>query len=223
MKRILICAFILSSLLGYSQQKKKSYRKPVRKSVKASVKKVTPPKSTTIIEAEKKEEPPIVEEAPKEIVKEEVKAVVEEPTTQTYIQKIAKKKGWINNRNSVYVRGIEAFIKGSYVHKDKIFIMIDVFNRTNIDYDIESISFVTSPISKKEKHIVQEEKVFIPVDSNQPERIDKKIVYRLIFAFEKFTISDNINLMFLMDEANGDRSINLPIKASYITNSEYIK
>lgn len=220
MRKILISVFVLMGFLGYSQQKKKNYKKPIKKTAKP-IKKVAEPKEATYeVVEEKKEETQVVPKV-EENIKEEVKN--EESISQKYIQKLSHKNGWIRNRNSVYVRGIEAFVKGTYVHKDKIFIMIDVWNRTNIDYDIESVSFITSPIKSKEKHIMQEEKIFIPTDNNQPEKLAKKTKHKLIYAFDKFTISDNINLMFLMDEENGDRSISLPVKASYITNSEYIK
>lgn len=219
MKKILICGFVLVGVLGYSQQKKKTYKKKSVKKITKIVKKTAEPTVTTSykdVEEEKKEIIPVVSESKKEEIQKE------ENFTQKIIQKLSQRNGWIKNRNFISVRGVEAFIKGIYVHKDKIFIMVDVYNRTNIDYDIESVSFITSPVNNKTKHIMQEEKIYIPVDDNQPEKFIKKSKHKLIYAFDKFTISDNTNLMILIDEQNGDRSISLPIKASYFTNSEYI-
>lgn len=224
MKKILIFALALMSGLAYSQTKKKVYKKPIKKTTK-TVKKTAPkPKPTTAVVEPKEEIVKEVEETP--IIVEEPKVEEpkeEKPITKVYIDKLSKKRGWLRYRNSVLVRGIEVAIKGSYVNKDKIYLMFDVHNRTNIEYDIESVSFVTASVGKKGKYIAQEEKIFIPIDSNQPETIGKKANYKLIYVFDKFTISDDVDLIFTMDENNGDRSINLPIKSKVITNSEYIK
>lgn len=134
-----------------------------------------------------------------------------------------KKSGWIKNRNSFYVRGIEGFVKGVYSGSGKVYVLIELANRTNISYDIESAVFITAPTKKADKEIEQEEKVFQPIWTNQPVTLQKKETKKLVYAFDKFTIADNKKLLFVMNEVDGERTLTLEIKPDYIINAEFIK
>ena len=138
-------------------------------------------------------------------------------------KKIIQKNGWISNRNSAFVRGIEGFVKGVYVNDGKLFVLIEVANRTNINYDVETISFITDPIQVRNRQIAAEEKIFSPIYSIQTETIAKKSKERLVFVFDKFTISDNKNLLFVMSEIDGERTLTLEVKPKYIVGAEYVK
>lgn len=138
-------------------------------------------------------------------------------------KKIIQKNGWINNRNSAFVRGIEGYVKGVYVNDGKLYVLIEVANRTNINYDIEAISFITDPIQVKNRQIATEEKIFSPIYSIQTETIAKKSKEKLVFVFDKFTISDNKNLLFVMSEIDGERTLTLEVKPKYIVGAEYVK
>lgn len=223
MKKIAISIFIVGSVLCYSQTtKKKSYKKPVKKTYVK--KKATPkPVATAVVEAPKQEE------VKAEVITEP--AVVEEPTVtvvaeksdyEKTAEKLLKQKGWINNRNSYLVRGVEGFVKGVYSGNGKIFVMLEVSNRSNINYDIQNISFITSPIKKKGVDFDTEEKIFLPIWSNQPEFIGKKAKQKLVFVFDKFTIGENKTLNAVIDENEGERNLKLEIKPAYILEAEYI-
>lgn len=186
MKKIVVVLFLVSSFLGYAQQtKKKVYKKPIKKMY---VKKKTPakPESKDLFKNEESGISALVEVNPaqeeKEIlVQETIKPESVATTKQDFeitAEKIQNKKGWINNRNSNLVRGVEGFVKGVYSGNGKIFVLIEVMNRSNINYDIQNISFITSPSKKKNKGIDTEEKLFIPIWSSQPETIAKKIPKR---------------------------------------------
>ena len=138
-------------------------------------------------------------------------------------KKIIQKNGWINNRNSAFVRGIEGYVKGVYVNDGKLYVLIEVANRTNINYDIEAISFITDPIQVRNRQIAAEEKIFSPIYSIQTETIAKKSKEKLVFVFDKFTISDNKNLLFVMSEIDGERTLTLEVKPKYIVGAEYVK
>lgn len=223
MKKIAISILIVGSVLCYSQTtKKKNYKKPVKKTY---VKKKATPKTvaTAVVDAPKKE-----------VVKAEVviePAVVQEPTVtvvaeksdyEKTAEKLLKQKGWINNRNSYLVRGVEGFVKGVYSGNGKIFVMLEVSNRSNINYDIQNISFITSPIKKKGVDFDTEEKIFLPIWSNQHEFIGKKAKQKLVFVFDKFTIGENKTLNAVINENEGERNLKLEIKPAYILEAEYI-
>lgn len=223
MRKIAISIFIVGSVLCYSQTtKKKNYKKPVKKTY---VKKKAPakPVSTVVIDAPKQEE------VKAEVVTES--AVVEVPTVavvaeksdyEKTAEKLLKQKGWINNRNSFLMRGVEGFVKGVYSGNGKIFVMLEVSNRSNINYDIQNISFITSPIKKKGVDFDTEEKIFLPIWSNQPEFIGKKAKQKLVFVFDKFTIGENKTLNAVINENEGERNLKLEIKPAYILEAEYI-
>ena len=221
MKRTLIALFLITGVLGFSQTtKKKVYKKPVKKVYKKKT--TAAPKKVATVE-------PILEvpkeEAPRkiEIVKEVAPIEPEVKDYEITAQKVLKKSGWIKNRNSFYVRGIEGFVKGVYSGSGKLYVLIELANRTNISYDIESAVFITAPTKKANKEIEQEEKVFQPIWSNQPEALQKKETKKLVYAFDKFTIADNKKLLFIMNEIDGERTLTLDIKPDYIINAEFIK
>ncbi|PWN59191.1 DUF4138 domain-containing protein [Chryseobacterium oncorhynchi] len=225
MRKIAISIFLVGSILCYSQHtKKRIYKKPVKKT---SVKK----KSTTNVTAstavpfeEQKQVAEVKPEVLQEPVKEEPKApvITEKPDYEKTAEKILKKKGWINNRNSALVRGVEGFVKGVYSANGKIFVMLEISNRSNINYDIQNISFITSPLKKKGVDFDTEEKIFLPIYSNQPETIAKKSTQKLVFVFDKFTINENKTLFAIVDENEGERSLKLEVKPTYILSAEYV-
>lgn len=223
MRKIAISIFIVGSVLCYSQTtKKKNYKKPVKKTY---VKKKTTakPVSTVVVDAPKQEEvkAEVVTESP--VVEVPTVAVVAEKSDyEKTAEKLLKLKGWINNRNSFLVRGVEGFVKGVYSGNGKIFVMLEVSNRSNINYDIQNISFITSPIKKKGVDFDTEEKIFLPIWSNQPEFIGKKAKQKLVFVFDKFTIGENKTLNAVINENEGERNLKLEIKPAYILEAEYI-
>ncbi|AZI21495.1 DUF4138 domain-containing protein (plasmid) [Chryseobacterium taklimakanense] len=134
-----------------------------------------------------------------------------------------EKGGWIKNRNSALVRGIEGFVKGVYVGNGKLFVLLEIANRTNINYDVESVSFITSPIQTGRRQLETEEKIFVPIWSNQPENFSKKSSKKLVYVFDKFNISDNKTMLFIMNEIDGERTLTLEIKPKYIINADAIR
>jgi hypothetical protein len=228
MKKKLLLAFLLFGFLGFAQQtKKKTYKKPVKKSTTVK-KKTTVKKPIAVVEAESKleEVKPIAEEK-KEVVAE----VVQQPLAQEVVkedyeitaERVLKKGGWIKNRNSALVRGIEGFVKGVYVGNGKLYVLLEIANRTNINYDVESVSFITSPIQTGRRQLETEEKIFVPIWSNQPENFSKKSSKKLVYVFEKFNISDNKTMLFIMNEIDGERTLTLEIKPKYIINADAIR
>lgn len=215
MKKSLIITFVLFGFLGFAQTKKKTVKKPVKKTYvkkatvvkKPTVKPIDEVKMVEIVEPVKPIEPIIPQKEDYEITAE----------------KILKKNGTINNRNSAYIRGMEGFVKDVSVGNGKVYVLLEIRNKTNFNYDIESVSFITSPIQKGNRQIEAEEKIFVPIYSNQPEQFDKKSTKKLVYVFDKFNISDNKTLLFVMNEIDGERTLVLEIKPKYIINANNIR
>lgn len=226
MKKNLVFAFLLISFLGFSQAKKKVHRKkPVKKSY---VKKPVAKEPSIISEVEKEaaaSEAVVTVEPTKEVVPtiEETVVKEEKPKYEITAEKLLGTKGWINNRNSALINGIEGFVKGVYSGTGKIYVLLEVDNRSNINYDIESAIFITAPVERNGKLIDTEEKTFSPIFSNQPESISKNTKKKLVYVFDKFTISGNKTLHFVLNEIDGERSLTLEIKPKWILQSESTK
>lgn len=217
MRKTLIIAFALFGFFGFSQTKKKTVKKPVKKTY---VKKKTTVKPIT----ENKEVAPF-EEVSKtvEITTPIADIIPEKEDYEITAARVLKKNGSINNRNSAYVRGIEGFVKEVYVGKGKIYVLLEIKNKTNFNYDVESVSFITTPIQKGNRQVEVEEKIFAPVWSNQPEQFEKKSTKKLVYVFDKFNISDNKTLLFIMNEIDGERTLILEVKPQYIINANIIR
>lgn len=224
MRKIAISILIVGSVLCYSQTtKKKSYKKTQKKTY---VQKKASPNPVAAAEAGAPEPEDVKAEVVNEPTAAKGATVAVSPAEKSDYEKTAEKllkqKGWINNRNSYLVRGVEGFVKGVYSGNGKIFIMLEVSNRSNINYDIQNISFITSPIKKKGTHFDTEEKIFLPIWSNQPDFIGKKAKQKLVFVFDKFTIGENKTLNAVINENEGERNLKLEIKPAYILSAEYI-
>lgn len=221
MKKVLLTTLVLIGFLGFSQKNKS--RKPIKKE---SVQQKSDVKPLEITSTEEIKKDSIISNPVMVTVAPNIGGVTtvnesEEKDYEIIANRLLKRKGWINNRNSVNVRGVEGFVKGVYVGKNKLFILLEIDNRTNINYDIESVSFITSPVQTKNRTIEAEEKVFIPIYTNQPDSISKKSKVRMVYAFDKFTIADNKTLLFVMNEIDGERSILLNIPPKYIAKAEF--
>ncbi|MBD3906761.1 MULTISPECIES: DUF4138 domain-containing protein [Chryseobacterium] len=226
MKKQLILVFILASFLGFSQTKKKVYKKKTTN--KGYVKKTVENKTVPIVDV--KEEPSMIETTEKPVEVNTVEAVPvnvqeEKPKYEITAEKILKEKGYINNRNSAIVNGIEGFVKGVYSGNGKIYVLLEIDNRSNINYDIESAVFITAPIEKGRAlyETDEQEKTFMPIFSNQPESFSRKTKNKLIYVFDKFTISENKTIQFALKEIEGERSLTLEIKPKYILEANSTK
>lgn len=225
MKKSLITILMVGIFLPAFGQttKKKGSKKPVRKAV---VKKPIAKNETTVAKIDSSL---IVKKEPEAQKVVEVQKV-EETTENTGDLKLAqvgdiilKKSGYIKNRNSVYYKGIIGMMKGIYTNDNKVFVLLEIKNTSNLDYDIESVFFNTSPVKKRRENLELEEKNFMPIWDNKIETIKKKSTQKLVFAFDKFTLNDEKVLNATLREKDGEREINIVITPKQIINAEYIR
>ncbi|CAA7197456.1 DUF4138 domain-containing protein [Chryseobacterium potabilaquae] len=227
MKKLTIFVLLLGSFLGYAQHtKKKVYKKPIKKTYRKPKAPTNPINATITTEGVPVEKVKQTEQAVS-VAQETPKAEfisVEKPEFEATAEKIAKQKGWINNRNSALTRGVEAFIKGVYSGDGKIYFLLKVDNRSNIPYEVKNITFVASPkdqkMSKEEEN--RDEKNFMPIWSNTPKEFREKSTQKLVFVFDKFTINDGKILNIILREKNGERALNIPVNSKFILNAKYI-
>ncbi|UTG66824.1 DUF4138 domain-containing protein (plasmid) [Elizabethkingia anophelis] len=215
MRRFALSILLVSGVLVSAQVKKKNYKKV--KSTKSILQKKA-------VSQDSKKDTLIVQPVSESLTVKTVEEIKEDKD-QAYmnaVKKLEKNRGWISNRNSYGSRGVWVFLKGVWSGHNKIFIMAELQNSTNINYDIETITFLGQPVSKDHKDLQNDDKPYIPIWQTDFQSLAKKSKQKMIFVFDKFTISEKSVLMMTVDEHDGERSIKVPIYSKYINGAEYI-
>ena len=133
-------------------------------------------------------------------------------------------KGYIHSRNIVENKGISIALKGIYSYDSKIYILFHLGNTTNIEYEIENYAFLTNSKIKKGKKVQAEESAFNPIYlTDDMKKILPQTQKKLVVVFDKFTINDDKDFVFLLNEKNGERSLDYSIKADMISKAKVAK
>lgn len=134
-----------------------------------------------------------------------------------------------NERDITYLGerkdGIEATMRGMYVHNDIMYFHIQMKNTSNVSYDIDYIKF-TIRDKKKLKKQASQEFIVVPVREYNANRVQKVIghgMYRTVLACNKFTIAPDKILVVEIAEKNGGRNVVFTIKHSDIISASPIK
>ena len=100
---------------------------------------------------------------------------------------------------------VQYLLKGIYTHQNMIYFHTQTKNMSNVPYDIDFIRFKI--VDKKiAKRTAIQETVIVPVRAhNYVTAVAGKKCEVTVFAFDKFTIPDDKNLIVEMFEKNGGR------------------
>ena len=149
------------------------------------------------------------------VVSTQEQSVEEEPYMKI-VRRLEKTEGWINNFNSASHRGI-------YYGNGKIFLLTTLQNTTNVDYEIESIAFISNSIRTTKKQIAPDEIIYTPIWQTDLSVIPRKSSVKAIFVFEKFFIAENKNVLMSIYENEGERNVTLKITPDYFVDMKYIR
>ncbi|MFI3322849.1 MAG: conjugative transposon protein TraN [Rikenellaceae bacterium] len=118
--------------------------------------------------------------------------------------------------------GVQYLLNGIYTHNGLLYFHTEIKNMTNIPYDIDYITFKI--VDKKLlKRTAIGEKVISPIRAyNYVLRVDGRDKQRTVFAFDKFTIADDKQLIVQMHEKNGGRHQSFTIENSDIVNARVV-
>ena len=113
--------------------------------------------------------------------------------------------------------GMQALLKGIYVHKDLIFFHVSLTNNSNVPFDVDFVRFKI--VDKKiAKRTAQQETYIEPVRTlNALTRIEGKSTGRIVYAFPKIVIPDDKLLEVEIYEKGGGRH-----QRFYIENSDLV-
>lgn len=113
--------------------------------------------------------------------------------------------------------GMQALLKGIYVHKDLLFFHVYLANNSHVPFDVDFVRFKI--VDKKiVKRTAQQETYIEPVRTlNALTRIEGKSTGRIIYAFRKIIIPDDKLLEVEIYEKEGGRH-----QRFYIENSDLV-
>ena len=142
---------------------------------------------------------------------------------KTRIQSIQSEKG--SNIIGKRKNKITFILRGIYIHDDVIYYRFKIKNRSNINYDIQSLRFFIEDKRQAKRTTSQEIEMYplsnstSPISTTVPGRSSLEVIY----ALEKFTIPDAKRLIIKLFEGKGGRHAKLRISNNLIVNASLIK
>lgn len=111
--------------------------------------------------------------------------------------------------------GIEVRLNSISMKNDALFFELQVTNKTNMAYDVESFNFWITDKKKAKATNVQEYQVFPQYQHNKVQRIPGEVTIREVFVMEKMTIPDQRILRIELGEkalGNTGRKLSFNLK-----------
>ena len=118
--------------------------------------------------------------------------------------------------------GMQALLKGIYVHKDLLFLHISLANSSHVPFDIDFVRFKV--VDKKvAKRTAQQETYIEPVRAlNELRRIGGKSEGRIVYAFHKVVIPDDKLIEVEIYEKDGGRHQRFHIENSDLVDARLV-
>lgn len=118
--------------------------------------------------------------------------------------------------------GMQALLKGIYVHKDLLFLHISLANSSHVPFDIDFVRFKV--VDKKvAKRTAQQETYIEPVRAlNELRRIGGKGEGRIVYAFHKVVIPDDKLIEVEIYEKGGGRHQRFHIENSDLVDARLV-
>jgi conjugative transposon TraN protein len=133
---------------------------------------------------------------------------------ETLCREVANQPAFLHHKTRSYK--IKLKLQGIYSCEDAIFFQFSLKNKSNIDYNIDLLSFYVRD-KKRMKRTAEQEKEIQPLQVYYEKGIHQiagQTNQTLVFAFPKFTIADHKNLVMQLFEKNGDRNLILKINGN---------
>jgi len=122
--------------------------------------------------------------------------------------------------------GIKVRLNSISLKNDALFFELEITNKTNMAYDVESFNFWITDKKKAKATNVQEYQVFPQYQQNKVQRIPGDIAVREVFVIEKMTIPDERILKIELNEkalGNTGRKLTFNLKNRDILKAKSLK
>lgn len=118
--------------------------------------------------------------------------------------------------------GVEYLVKGLYTHNGLLYLHTQIRNTSNVPYDVDFITFKIVDRKVAKRTAIQEQ-IILPVRAyNYATRVAGRRDERTVFAFDKFTIPDDKQLVVELHEKSGGRHQRLIIRNDDIVHARGI-
>lgn len=136
----------------------------------------------------------------------------------TNINPLESEYGYINSRNRSSKGKVNLYLKGVYTNVEKLYILVQLENKSNLNYDISDIKLFIRPVSKMKNIAVQDEEI-IPIIYKPTNKISPKSSNYITLEISKNALVDKVISVDLL-EKNGDRNLTINVDQDYITNAK---
>jgi conjugative transposon TraN protein len=107
--------------------------------------------------------------------------------------------------------GMRLVLSCIYIDNDVLYFKFDLGNKTNINYDFESLNFYIKDRNQSKRTAVQEIQQTPLFIYNNSAFVNGKTNLSFVVALQKFTIPDKKMLVVQLMEKNGGRNLSLKI------------
>lgn len=101
--------------------------------------------------------------------------------------------------------GIQHLVRGLYTHNGLLYLHTQIRNRSTVPFDVDFITFKIVDRKVAKRTAIQEQTILPLRAYNYAARVAGGRDERTVFAFEKFTLSDDKQLVVELHERNGGR------------------
>lgn len=144
---------------------------------------------------------------------------IDQAAYQRAVECVSQQKPFL--KNSVRAHRLQARLSGIYLLDSMLVFSIDVKNSSQFTYHPESIRFMVKNNTKTKRTIIQQLQVK-PLMEPAFTGIKGVETFPIIIGFKPFTFSDSQRLSIEIEEANGGRTIKLPIKLKTLLRAKQI-
>jgi conjugative transposon TraN protein len=117
---------------------------------------------------------------------------------------------------------IKFSLNGIYIDDDVIFYQVQIKNKSNINYDIQSLRFFIRDKQKLKRTASQEDELFPLYVKDKISKINGRASASIVYALQKFTIPNAETLDIELFEKNGGRNLRLRIDNQAIVKAEWL-
>lgn len=122
--------------------------------------------------------------------------------------------GRLKKRNN----GIILTIENIVFDKEELYFVIQIENRSSLDYDLNFLNFSVETRKKGKKKSLQKLYQKPSFKYKLPNKIKEKEGARLVYVLPKFSISNERSLILELNENKGERNVKLKISNDFINN-----
>jgi len=138
------------------------------------------------------------------IIRKEAKETLPLKINSEKLLKLPERKSITKAKN-----GIKIGIKNVVYKDDKVYMQLEIKNRSGINFDVDFLNVYRVSGNKKRKASYQKLSLNPIYKHELPETVRHGETTRFIYVFDKFTLGDNEKVLIKLQEENGSRLIEM--------------